>query len=317
MLRRRDRTPGWDLIRMGRCVLSLAKTRTDRMKLQPIFDRLPAPLRFLAMVAVDELGLMKVRTIPWDAALGRRLGRVGGLDLRRVFQNPALDAEWARVEPRLAALAITDKSYAVNPGDRRALYYLVRGLGARSVLEIGTHIGGSTVHLAAALRETRSADPAAEVCLVTDDVHDVNDPVARPWLAAGSTYSPLHMIETIGCADFVTFQVERSLAYFATCRRKFDLIFLDGSHSARVTYQEIPAAMGVLNDGGFLLLHDYYPGLRRLWPGEIAIPGPYLGVRHLLRHGAGEDVQLLPLGDLPWPTRLGANITSLALLGRP
>jgi predicted O-methyltransferase YrrM len=287
------------------------------MNIQPILDRLPAPLKFLAMISADRYGLLKVRTRSWDPGLAMRLGRAADVKPHDLFTRAAFHEEWMRLEPELASLGITDKAFAVNPGDRRALYYLIRGLNSRAILEIGTHIGGSTVHIAAALRELKSMDPSADVAFVTVDIHDVNDPTSQPWRAAGSTYGPAEMIRRLGCEEFVRFQVEPSLSYFSSCDRRFDMIFLDGSHSARVTYQEIPAALRILNEGGFILLHDYYPGLKRLWPSEVPIPGPYLGIRHLMHHGASADIYILPLGELPWPTRLGGRATSLALLGRP
>lgn len=45
-----------------------------------------------------------------------------------------------------------------------------------------------------------------------------------------------------------------------------------------------------------------------------AIPGPVLGVQRLLDEGAPFEV--LPLGTLPWETKLGSRTTSLALLLR-
>lgn len=40
--------------------------------------------------------------------------------------------------------------------------------------------------------------------------------------------------------------------------------------------------------------------------------GPFLAVRRLLREGW--PIVVRPLGELPWPTKLGRNVTSLALV---
>ena len=69
------------------------------------------------------------------------------------------------------------KTGGVNPGDRRALYYLVRGLGLKQVLEIGTF-----------------------------------------------------------------------LTYLDECDESFDLIFLDGDHTAAMVYQEVPRALRRLRE---------------------------------------------------------------------
>ena len=42
------------------------------------------------------------------------------------------------------------------------------------------------------------------------------------------------------------------------------------------------------------------------------IPGPFLGTERLKAEGA--KLTVLPLGELPWPTKYGSNLTSLALM---
>jgi hypothetical protein len=43
--------------------------------------------------------------------------------------------------------------------------------------------------------------------------------------------------------------------------------------------------------------------------------GLYLAVARLRSEGVG--IGVLPLGELPWPTKAGSHLTSLALAGRP
>ena len=66
----------------------------------------------------------------------------------------------------LTAYIEDGKTGGVNPGDRRLLYQLTRRLKPRNVLEIGTHVGASTMHIAAA--KPRS--------ITTVDIVDVNAP---------------------------------------------------------------------------------------------------------------------------------------------
>lgn len=68
----------------------------------------------------------------------------------------------------------------------------------------------------------------------------------------------------------------------------------------------------VLNDFGILLLHDYYPNLKRVWPTETPIPGPYRAFRDLHRTVGAGTLQDIPLGELPWPTRLGSILALIA-----
>ena len=111
--------------------------------------------------------------------------------------------------------------------------------------------------------------------------------------------------------EFIT---STSLSYFTRCELRFDFIFLDGDHTAKTVYQEIPAALRLLNQNGVILLHDYFPNLKALWPNGSVIPGPFLATERLVKEGA--NLVVLPLGELPWPTKLQSNVTTLALLLR-
>jgi predicted O-methyltransferase YrrM len=219
--------------------------------------------------------------------------------------------EWASVAGRVTELGITEPVGAVNGGDRRALYYLVRKLGPGRVLEIGTHIGTSTVHLALAL-----AHGGAEGRLVTVDVEDVNDPVEEPWKEFGAPLSPRAALERLGVADRVEFVHGASLEHLESLpeEERYDLVFLDGDHGAETVYQEVPAALRRLAPGGHVLLHDFFPGCRPLWPDRSVLPGPWLAIERLRAEGA--PIVALPLGRLPWPTKQGTNVTSLALVCR-
>jgi len=242
------------------------------------------------------------------------LASVSQLNLDEMFYSKEYDKEWEDVEKEVSLLSIADQTGGVTPGDRRAIYYLVRYLRPKSVLEIGTHIGASTVHIAVALRRLKSLDRETSFRFITVDIRNVNDVVSKPWLSFGSTYSPLDMIKKLRCDDFVSFITESSINYFAKCEQKYDLIFLDGEHYASIVYQEIPAALKVLNKGGYILLHDYFPNLKPLWSNGALIPGPCSATQRLQAEGA--DIKVLPLGRLPWPTKLDSNVTSLALLGK-
>ncbi len=197
---------------------------------------------------------------------------------------------------------------------------MVQFLQPTNVLEIGTHIGASTLHIAAALHEQL---PDLGSRLTTVDVRDVNFAEVQPWLHYDALYSPKDMLERVGLGDRVRFEVSDSVEFLERSEESYDLIFLDGDHSAAAVYGEIPLAVKRLSQDGVILLHDYFPELEPLWPEDrvgktmnhlAVIPGPFLAVQRLMREDAG--VVALPLGELPWPTKLGTNITSLALLVR-
>jgi predicted O-methyltransferase YrrM len=182
------------------------------------------------------------------------------------------------------------------------------------MLEVGTHIGVSTLYSALALKKLRAINPGISYNLVSVDIRNVNDCGSRPWLKYGSELSPVEMLRKVGCEDLVTFVVMNSLEFFPKSYQRYNLIFLDGSHSSATVYEEVPAALTVLAPGGCVLLHDYFPNLRPLWSNSAVVPGPYLATQRLEKEGA--PIKILPLGDLPWATKLRSNVTSLALLGK-
>lgn len=276
-----------------------------------LFVRLRKQIRNFVGVQRQRRKLRAVRRIQCNTdALSRNISEVG---LQEIFLSRSIDREWPEVDTRLSTLLNAEiYSCGVNPGDRRAIFYLIRHLRPSSVLEVGTHIGASTIYAVAALQKCRLEDQMHPGRLTTVDIIDVNDSQVKPWLQFGSTSSPKDMVDQLGASDRVTFVVGSSLEYLPNCDEKFDFIFLDGDHSAKGVYQEIPAALEVLNQGGVILLHDYFPHLKPLWPDGELIPGPWLGTQRLVSEGT--SVNVLPLGELPWATKLNSRVTSLALV---
>lgn len=270
----------------------------------------PVLKRKLAMY-FQQRSLKEILSLECD---GTPLRSIDDLAARALFADHDNDPGWDNVSNRIALFDIPDGTGGVNPGDRRALFYLIRALRPASTLEIGTHIGASTLHIASALFANGPIVGAAKKQLVSVDVVDVNDRILRPWEKFATRYSPAEMLQTMGLDSIVEFITKPSLEYFATCERKFDIIFLDGDHAAATVYREIPAALRVLSQEGVIVLHDYFPNLKPLWVDGSVIPGPFLATERYRR--AGAQVVVLPLGDLPWPTKLNSNTTSLALLLR-
>jgi predicted O-methyltransferase YrrM len=268
---------------------------------------LPMPARNLAVRYRDEWRLRRAPTVACEVG---NLRPTPAEWLERALADTRSDAEWPGVAAEMGGFEITSAAGGVNPGDRRALYYVVRALRPERVLEIGTHIGASTVHIAAALR---AGGP--DGMLTTVDITDVNDTIAQPWRQHGSTLAPLTMVERMGMSGRVHFATAASLSFMAGSADRFDLIFLDGDHSAATVYREVPAALAHLRPGGVILMHDYFPRGRSLWPGDRVIAGPWLGIARLREEGA--ELAVLPLGELRWPTKLGRSVTSLAVLTRP
>jgi predicted O-methyltransferase YrrM len=259
----------------------------------------------------SRIDLYKIRKQSCESST---LAEVSQINLDSLFRSEASQEELAGIEEEVRSLAIPEESGGVNPGDRRAIYSLIRHLAPRAILEIGTHIGVSTLYIALALKRLRSISPTNSYQLVTVDIRDVNDAVSMPWRKYGSELSPLETLKKMGCDDLVTFVAMNSLEFFPKSHQQYDLIFLDGSHSSGTVYEEVPAALTVLAPGGYVLLHDYFPNLQPLWSNGAVVPGPYLATQRLEKEGA--PIKVVPLGSLPWRTKLRSNVTSLALLGK-
>lgn len=232
---------------------------------------------------------------------------IKGLPLDSILSSEIIKEEWDAVSRRLDALKIPDGTGGVNPGDRRAIYYLIRHLKPQRALEIGTHIGASTVHILSALEDSGS--------MVSVDFMDVNCPIKKRWVKYSSPQSPAVAVEALGYSEKIDFVVSPSLDYLKNTTEKFDFIFLDGDHTDLVVYEEIPIAMERLSDSGVILLHDYFPDGQPLWEtNKKAILGPFTAVELLKKNGC--PIEVFPMGDLPWATKLGSNTTSLAVLVR-
>ncbi len=216
---------------------------------------------------------------------------------------------WLDALSKMDELGIADQTAGVNPGDQRALFYLARLQGQRSILEIGTHIGSSTASLALGLKNVAGQ----RAHLVTVDSQDVNDDVKKPWKAFGCNLSPKILTEKLHCADIVKFVVSDSETYLKNCSEKFNFIFIDGDHSGTAVYSDIVLSLPLLSEGGLIVLHDYYHELKPVGPDNEVILGPRIAVRRILRENSTGKV--VPLGQLPWPTKQGHHFTSLAFLG--
>ena len=204
-------------------------------------------------------------------------------------------------------------SHAIDPESRRAIYYLIRRLQPRSVLEVGTNRGASTLHAAMAMREYRNGCGPSR--LVTVDLFDVNNPATAEARRYRIGTPPRQMLARLDCADIVEFVIARSTDYLKRCEQQFDFILLDHAPAADIAYRDIVLATRTLRSGGQLLIHSYFAGRKPLRPGERVNSDSHLAVGRLRQQGA--RLVAVPLGPLPWPPRPGgSNLTSLAFLAR-
>lgn len=268
---------------------------------------LPTPVLNTLRDLRDRQRLGVVRPLQFDAANLRRASDCA--PLLAAFADAAIEPSWRVAQAEIGAVMSDSDLYGgVNPGDRRALFYLVAALRPRRVLEVGTHIGASTLYIAQALKLT-----ALGATVTTVDVVEVNA-AHGPWQQLGLPRSPAANAQQLGCRDGINFRAQSSLAFMHETTERFDLIFLDGDHSADAVYQEVAAGLRLLNPGGMILLHDYYPEAQLLYPDGTIIFGPFQALSRIRRENAA--IKVCPLGALPWETKQGSHLTSLALVTR-
>ena len=94
-------------------------------------------------------------------------------EIETAFIDEAIENAWRRDLDRVSrVMPYADIYGGVCPGERRAIYHLIAWLKPRRVLEIGTHIGASTLVIAQALESHAGTDSL----LLTGDILDVNNP---------------------------------------------------------------------------------------------------------------------------------------------
>lgn len=259
--------------------------------------------------------------LPTKTGATRSLRQFDLASFREYIECPEAANAWNEASAKVAPFQMPEMAGGVNPGDQRMIFHLTQYLKPKSVLEVGTHIGASTVHILLGLL---CAGETGNARLMSVDIKDVNCEIERPWRQFGAEKSPREMIRCLSGEDLVQFcSGVPSVEYLRNDNHLYNLIFLDGDHSASAVYQELPLALNRLADGGVILLHDYFPELRPLWnnrKSECAlmhadvIPGVFLAVQRFLNEG--NRVQVTPFGALPWTTKLESNVTSLALISR-
>ena len=267
---------------------------------------IPLPALNAARLLVDLQSLMRTGRLSFNAA---NLKAANDLPLDAIWNDPAIAHDWENDRAFLHTVMTQEHmNGGVNPGDQRALYYLVRALKPQRFLEIGTHIGASTLFIASALQSNGQGR------MTSVDIYDVNNPQQADWEYYGATTSPAETLEQAECRDLVTFSAEGALPFMQRTDEKFDFIFLDVDHTAAAVYKEVAAALKILAPGGIILLHDVFPNGKPLYPDNNIIHGPWQAALRIQKEVPG--LKILPLGDLPWPTKQGVNTTSLALAVR-
>lgn len=122
----------------------------------------------------------------------------------------------------------------------------------RSVLEIGTLFGFSTLHLADALEITGGRVKTIDMRVAKrkwgtgEDVENIHELALRLATESG-----------LGSRiDFVSGRSDVLMPKLALEGQQFDLIFIDGSHSRYVVTLDVLNALNLLSDGGLIVFDD-------------------------------------------------------------
>ena len=98
---------------------------------------------------------------------------------------------------------------------------MIMALKPRNVLEVGTHIGASTLYIARALRRLNLNGRMTSV-----DIVDVNDPERGAWKQLGLPKSPQDFASHLECLDLIDFRTGSCLDFMHTTRLRYDFVFL-------------------------------------------------------------------------------------------
>ena len=278
-----------------------------KKKFRKTLSRIAAPVRLGIREFLDKGELKRLQIQSVESENLRRLDCTG---LAEQLEDVSIAGDWQIDSAALSRVNPPDHASGVNLGDQRALYTLVRSFQPLRILEVGTHIGSST--LAIALASARNVADGLTPHVSTIDIRDVNDVRSTPWEYFGSDASPRQKLEELGLDGLVDFQVGDSLRILSETKEEYDFIFLDGNHRAPAVYKEISVAVRKLGSGGSIVMHDVFPGGRPLWRESRATPGPWQAVSRLMDENP--ELRLLPFGELPWSTKYGGRVTSLATL---
>jgi predicted O-methyltransferase YrrM len=177
--------------------------------------------------------------------------------------------------------ALAETIPVVTPAVGNFLQLLLEASGARSVLEIGTAIGYSTIYLAKGVKKAGGK-------VVTLDMN------------RGRTDRAVAYLRQAGLGNEVEFRIGNALQLLARVTEKFDFIFVDAAKGEYPAYLELTVPL--LKTGGLMVFDNV---LFRGW----VVPGSAFDKKYekmvaamrdfldKLVHLPGFRVSVLPLGD--------------------
>ena len=212
---------------------------------------------------------MSTRTLQLDDRIHDYLLRFG-------VREPQL---LARLREETAALGELSRMQ-ISPEQGQLMALLVRAIGARRVLEIGTFTGYSALRMALALPE----DGSVVACDVSEEWTDI---ARRYWREAGvAAKIDLRLAPALDTLE----------ALRAEASPSFDLAFIDADKGNYRAYYE--RCLELVRTGGLIAIDNV------LWHGDVADPEKrdedVTAIRELnaaLRDDDRIELSLVPIGD--------------------
>ncbi len=220
---------------------------------------------------------------------------------------------WVRALRDLYAHPISFPS-SMSPEAGLLLHSLIRNIRPRTVVEVGTFVGVSTLWMAAAIEESATDPGRAPIAPGQSDgiIHcfDVFAPVPKAeWRDVELNEDRLEFVRSwltrAGLAHRAVLHRGNSSAQIRACRDLLrgpsidpanperhsggvDFALIDGDHTTKGVLRDLEAVEPVINPGGYILLHDTYP--------EEC--GDHPGPRHIVDHIATVAQGLYQLCEL-------------------
>tara|TARA_B100000963_G_C22638201_1_gene678782 strand:+ start:2399 stop:3262 length:864 start_codon:yes stop_codon:yes gene_type:complete len=222
------------------------------------------------------------------------------------FYSQSLEIEYKKDYSKyLKAFNLPENSGGINIGDQKALYFITKIHMPIRILELGTHIGCSTINFLIASQNNKNFEN-----LTTVDIVDVNDKKISNWKKYHSSFSPKEMSEKINMQDKITFVNDFTDNFLKKNEQKYNLIFIDAGHSFDKAYKDLYLSTNFLEDDGIIIMHDIYQ-FKHFSFRKSYLNGPYLALKKISKKF---NFEINLLHSLPWRTKDEGNLTSLGIL---
>lgn len=202
----------------------------------------------------------------------------------------------------------TDVDGNVSPLELEIISKLVKLHQPRTIFEIGTFNGRTTLNLAAQSRPEahvytldlpRAGIDSAGLPLVAHDRKYIDKPASGLYFQGSDVASKITQLY----GDSATFD-------YGPFLNQVDFVFVDGSHSYHYVLNDSRVALNLLRGTGIILWHDYVTSGPVHWPGLVQAldelqsgNAAFAGIQHI----AGTALAYLQVA-IPWPLRWARSL---------